>query len=253
MKRWTLIAIVCVAAPLSAQRSDRPARVDVVSVKPIHQPDDSRRLPCGLPPVERTGGRVHIPLSQLCGLIRIGYEVADYQVAGIPLATGVGPSNFFETDVRLEGGAVPTVDQTRLIVQAVLAERFKLHIHRESQERPIYVLAPTGNGPRLTPCSDPRAPSGYTPGRITSCNPPIPMARLLQFLSSETGRPVLDRTGLKDPMFELRWLPALAEPQPDSPPVLVTAIQEQLGLKLEPQRGPIAMVVVDSVAVPSSN
>ncbi len=79
------------------------------------------------------------------------------------------------------------------------------------------------------------------------------MARLLQFLSSETGRPVADRTGLTAPMFELRWLPTLAEPQSGSPPVLVTAIQEQLGLKLDPQRGPVEIVIVSSVEPPTEN
>jgi bla regulator protein BlaR1 len=65
---------------------------------------------------------------------------------------------------------------------------------------------------------------------------PLTMPRFLQFLSSETGRPVFDKTGLAAPTFELRWLPSQAEPQADSPPELFTAIQEQLGLKLEPSR-----------------
>jgi uncharacterized protein (TIGR03435 family) len=75
----------------------------------------------------------------------------------------------------------------------------------------------------------------------------------LQFLSSETGRPVFDKTGLAAPTFELRWLPAHAEPAADSPPGLFTAIQEQLGLKLEPERGFVDTVIVDAVAPPSPN
>lgn len=248
MKRRMLFALLLFGIPVFAQQ--RP--VDVVAIKAVNRPDDPRRLSCGLPPVERSGGRIYLPFSQLCGLIRVAYDVADYQVGPLPDAR-LGPSNFFEVDARLAGSAVPTMDETRAVVRTVLAERFKLRVRREPQERPIYVLMPTKDGPRLTPCADPKAPSGYTPGRITSCNPPIPMARLVQFLSSETGRPVLDKTGLTEPQFELRWLPTLAESQPGSPPTLVTAIQEQLGLKLEPQRGLVETVVVDSVEPPTAN
>jgi uncharacterized protein (TIGR03435 family) len=137
--------------------------------------------------------------------------------------------------------------------RGLLAERFRLRAHRESREMPIYMLVATSNGPRLTSCSNPKAGSGYAPGRIVSCDPPLPMPRLLQFLSSETGRPVFDKTGLAAPTFELRWLPAQAEPAADSPPGLFTAIQEQLGLKLEPERGFVDTVIVDAVAPPSPN
>ena len=254
MRLATLITIALMFVTLlSAQQGDSPARVDVISIKPVKGPDDPRRITCGLVPVERTPGRIYIPFSQVCGLILRAYDVADYQVAGIPVDKGVGPTNFFEVDARLDGGGVPTLDDTRLVIQALLADRFKLRVHREFQERPIYVLMVTKDGPKSIPCSDPKAPSVYAPGRIRSCNPPIPMPRLLQFFSSETGRPVFDKTGLTSLTFELRWLPALAEPQPGSPPEFFTAIQEQLGLKLDPQRGPVETIVVDSVEPPTPN
>ena len=140
-----------------------------------------------------------------------------------------------------------------MVLRGLLAERFKLRAHPESREMPIYALVTTTNGPRLTPCSDPKASSRYAPGRILGCDPPVPMPRLLQFLSSETGRPVFDKTGLAAPTFELRWLPANAEPATDSPPGLFTAIQEQLGLKLEPQRGSVETLIVDALEPPSPN
>jgi uncharacterized protein (TIGR03435 family) len=91
------------------------------------------------------------------------------------------------------------------------------------------------------------------PGRIISCEPPLPTPRLLQFLSTETGRPVFDKTGLAPRAFELRWLPNQATPEADSPPGLFTAIQEQLGLKLEPQRGPVDTLIVHAIKPPSLN
>jgi uncharacterized protein (TIGR03435 family) len=155
--------------------------------------------------------------------------------------------------MRLAGGEAPSREEARAVLRDVLADRFKLRTHREPREMPIYALTATTTGPKLTPCSDPKAPSGYAPGRIISCDPPVPMPRLLQFLSSETGRPVFDKTGLAAPTFELRWLPSRAEPAADSPPELFTAIQEQLGLKLEPSRGSVETLVVDAVEPPSPN
>src|SRR5688572_259085 len=248
MRLSALLTIAMVfVSPLSVQRGDGQARVEVASIKAVKGPDDPRRLSCGLPYVERTNGRIWTPFSQVCGLMRVAYDLSDYQVVGIPPETGVGSLNFFEVEVRLAGGDVPSMEETRVVLRGLLAERFKLRAHPESREMPIYVLAATTDGPRLTPCSDPKAQSVYAPGRITSCNTPLTMPRILQFLSSETGRPVFDKTGLATPTFELRWLPGQAEPQADSPPGLFTAIQEQLGLKLEPQMGSVDVMIVDAV------
>jgi uncharacterized protein (TIGR03435 family) len=79
------------------------------------------------------------------------------------------------------------------------------------------------------------------------------MARFAQFLGSATGRMVLDKTGLAPFTFELRWLPDSAEPLPDSPPTLFTAIREQLGLRLEAQRAPVDSIIVTRVERPSPN
>jgi uncharacterized protein (TIGR03435 family) len=94
-------------------------------------------LSCALPYVERTGRRIWIPFSQVCGLMRVAYDLSDYQVAGIPRDSGVGPSNFFEVDVRLAGGEVPSREETQVVLRGLLAERFKLRTHPESREVPI--------------------------------------------------------------------------------------------------------------------
>ena len=80
------------------------------------------------------------------------------------------------------------------------------------------------------------------------------MARVAQMLSRVTDRPVIDKTGLTGTRtFELHWLPEGEAPQPASPPTLFTALQEQLGLKLEPQRTMVDTIVVDHVERPSPN
>lgn len=264
MRLRVLIGCVLVLAPsLSAQStSDRTLpKFGVASIKRASPPPNA--LPyllsmvetCGLPGVDRAGSRVAIPTATLCGLIRIAYNVADYQVSGVPPALAKGDaSNLLEVVVPIEAGVEPTMDDTRLMLQTLLAERFRLRLHREPRELPVYALTIVAGGPKWAPCTNPAAPSTYTPGRLLSCTPPLGLARVAQMLTREAGRPVLDKTGVTGAhTFELRWLPDGAPALPDSPPSLITAIQEQLGLKLEPQRGPVDSIVVDHAEAPTPN
>jgi uncharacterized protein (TIGR03435 family) len=244
------------AAPLTAQRAEPKApRFDVASIREIAAPDDPRRLTCGLPGFELSGNRVRIPLTQLCGLIRTAYDVGEYQIAGIPDGTGVGPSNFFTVDALMENAAAtpPSVEDIRLGLRSLLAERFQLRVRREAVDMPVYVLVVADGGPKAASCSNPKASSGYLAGRIRSCTPPLPMGRFMQFLSAASGRFVIDKTGLAPSAFELEWLPDSAPPLPDSPPSLFTAIREQLGLRLEAQRAPVDSIVVEHAERPSPN
>ena len=155
---------------------------------------------------------------------------------------------------RVEGTNTPTLDEARILLRTVLAERFLLRIHREAIEMPVYALVVAEGGPKQATCSRSDAPSTYSPGQIISCRPPMPMTRIAQFLTREAGRPVIDKTGLAETYaFELHWLPENAQPQPDSPPPLFTAIQEQLGLRLTPQRVGVDSIVVDHAERPSPN
>ena len=254
MKLFTRIALaLAFVAPLAAQREAAEARFEVASIKEIPAPDDPRRITCGLPGVMPSGNRIRIPLTQLCGLIRLAYNVDEFQISGIPGDRGVGPRNFFEVDALLENGAAPGIDTLRPLLRTLLAERFQLQIRREPLEMPVYVLVQEAGRKATAPCPDLQRGTGYVAGRIASCTPPLPMARFAQFLSSATGRMVLDKTGLDPFTFELRWLPDSAEPQPDSPPSLFTAIREQLGLRLDAQRAPVDSIIVTRVERPSPN
>jgi uncharacterized protein (TIGR03435 family) len=263
VKLVTLTITLLIGTPLFAQQrnSAEPLSFEVASVKQAVIPDDvlPRLLSgggmCGLPLVQRTGSRVLIPFSPSCGLIRVAYDVADYQVVGMPADLTKGDaSNFFEVDARAAGKTTPSMDDARAMLRALLADRFLLKAHREPRDARIYALTVAKGGPKMTPCSNPNAASIFSPGLLLSCTPPMPIARIAQLLSREAGRPVVDKTGLTGTLtFELRWLPEGAPSQLDSPPALFTAIQEQLGLKLEPQRGPIDTIVVDSVERPGPN
>ena len=254
MKLFSRIALALVfVAPLSAQRDAAEARFEVASIKEIPAPDDPRRITCGLPGIMPSGNRIRIPLTQLCGLIRLAYNVDEFQISGIPGDRGVGPRNFFEVDALLENGTAPGIDALRPMIRALLAERFQLQVRREPVEMPVFVLVQEPGRKAPAPCPDLKRGTGYVAGRITSCTPALPMARFAQFLSSATGRMVLDKTGLEPFTFELRWLPDSAEPQPDSPPALFTAIREQLGLRLEAQRAPVDSIIVTRVERPTPN
>lgn len=253
MRLFTFISAVVFVSPLFAQGDAGSGRFEVASIKEIPAPDDPRRITCGLPGIMPSGNRIRIPLTQLCGLIRLAYNVDEFQIRGIPDNQGVGPRDFFEVDALLGNGAAPGIDALRPLLQTLLAERFHLQVRREPVEMPVYVLVQEAGRKATAPCPDLKRGTGYVAGRISSCTPPLPMPRFMQFLSSATGRMVLDKTGLEPFTFELRWQPDTAEPQPDSPPSLFTAIREQLGLRLEPQRAPVDSIIVVSAERPSPN
>ena len=179
----------------------------------------------------------------------------------------------------------------RLMLQRMLAERFRLRAHWEKRELPVYVLslaradASLGAGLRRTPDDEckaaqaagppPMPPAGqpgqppppmpppncgaiqFGPGHLTARGAPMEwLAQTLTNVPVITGidRPVVDRTGLKGNFgFELKFAPATSTtPDPDRPH-LITALQEQLGLKLEASRAPIDVLVIDSVEKPSPN
>jgi uncharacterized protein (TIGR03435 family) len=260
--RHLVTGILIVSTPVAAQRVDvaNGPRFEVASIKPATIADDvlasmNKLATCGLVGFDRSGSRVHVGPAPVCSLIRLAYNVNNYQVIGVPrdlAQTDAG--NWFEIGARADAGIEPTIDQARTMLQALLADRFQLRIHREIREMPVYALTVAKGGPKWTPCSNPEAPTVFQPGRLDNCKPPLmPMARVAQLLIRDVGRPVIDRTGLAEASFELRYLPDGVAPLPDSPPSLFTALEEQLGLRLEPQRAPVDTIVVDQVARPTAN
>ncbi len=171
------------------------------------------------------------------------------------------PAKLSEDEIR----TIQSQVQQRLRV--LLAERFSLVVHRETREAPVYALVVGKNGPKLQPAQDDstRSMRGGR-GIITAQN--VPLQILTNLLVNQLGRPVVDQTGLKGGFdFKLEWTPdpglrgstgapggadAPAATDP-SGPSLFTAIQEQLGLRLESQKGPIEMIVIDRAERPSEN
>jgi len=178
--------------------------------------------------------------------------------------------------------------QVRLRVQSLLADRFKLLVRDETKEIPVYALVIAKNGPKLreakpgdTYPNGIKGPDGRSHpgmwwvegGKLTG--QALPMASLVMILSQscqlELGRTVLDQTGLKGKYdIALKWTPdqssagmfmgtagvkpgAESAPPDSSGPSLFTAIQEQLGLKLESTKGPTEAIVIDHIERPTAN
>ncbi len=175
--------------------------------------------------------------------------------------------------------------QNKLRVQSLLADRFKLVVREETKEIPVYALVIAKNGPKLqetkpgdTHPNGIKGPGGRPePGTFWTGNgqlegQALPMATLVIMLSHQLKRTVLDQTGLKGKYdISLKWTPdqssagtfmgsadvkpgAESTPLPDSSgPSIFTAIQEQLGLKLESTKGPAESIVIEHIERPSEN
>jgi uncharacterized protein (TIGR03435 family) len=176
--------------------------------------------------------------------LRIAYDVQDYQVSG---------PNWLSTeqyDIVAKTGAPVNQDQLRLMLRTFLAERFKLVLHREERTRSVYELVMGKNGPKLAEAKVDES-GGTTAGIGHLAFTAASMSVLARRLSQQLREPVSDHTGLKGIYdFTLDW------GQDDSVPgaSLFTAVQEQLGLKLETKRVPLEVLVVDHAEkVPTAN
>jgi uncharacterized protein (TIGR03435 family) len=183
-----------------------------------------------------------------------------------------GPSWLLTARFDIEG--VPDVegrpnhDQVKLMIQKLLATRFKLAVHHEQRELAVYAIIIGKNGPKLAKTD--RKPSDNTTfsytNRVVLTVRNATMADFAHGMqASFMDRPVVDQTGLTDRYdFLLKWTPdgsqsGLGEKMPppaddaNAPPGLYTAIQEQLGLKLVSTKAPVDVLVIDHIEMPSEN
>lgn len=274
--RW-IGALLCATAPaLCAQPA--PLSFEVASIKA--SAPDTRGMFIQFQP----GGGLRVTNLTLKQLLAYGYDVRDFQITGGPAwinsdrydiqarpehtAAAAAPDDFRQmTDEQRK-----TVDQQmRERVRTLLADRFELSVHHDTKEAPVYALMVAKGGPKLKENTEPRGGRqgiGMRPGgQLTGTEAPVPM--LANLLSNLMGRPVIDKTGLTAKYdFELHWTPdpgqtllppgapapAVEGPPPDpNGPTIFTALQEQLGLRLESQKGPVDMIVIDRVEKPSEN
>jgi len=136
------------------------------------------------------------------------------------------------------------------MLQTLLADRFKLAVHRENKTIQAYALEIAKKGPKMEKSEPGESRTSNGLGLIEARS--TTMAGLAQRLGRQLDRPVVDRTGLQGGFnFKLEWTPEGAQPV-DGPTIFV-AIQQQLGLKLDPQKAPVEVLVIDHAEKPTEN
>jgi uncharacterized protein (TIGR03435 family) len=273
MRKWIAIAATAIIVfPLQAQvpgPSSNQPKFDVASIK-VNRTND------GIVFDQSQKGRYTISGFTLAALIRSAYRVQEFQIVGGPDWMNSERFNIEATYVEAPG--VPS--RTDLMLRTLLEERFKLAVHNETRERPVYALvlarADRRFGPQLqkstTDCATRKGPdacgSSVGPGFIRSRG--RTMAQFAESLSrltntgSSLNRLIVDKTGLEG-QYEvtLKFTPENIPPPGPAPPgfpsvdpngpSIFTALQEQLGLKLDSQRAPVNVLVVDRAEPPTEN
>ena len=207
-------------------------------------------------------------------LIEVSYDVQDFQISGGPGWLRTDRYDIVAKPERPEGPAdlrnasdaeqKSQADRWCERIRALLAERFQLTVHRETGERPVYALVQAKGGHKLAESTD---GNGITRNRglITGDAATLPI--LARVLSTTIGRPVLDQTGMTGKyQFRLEWtedsagikgkgteMDVAAGPADPSGQSIFSAIQQQLGLKLEPQKAPVDIIVIDRAEKPTAN
>ena len=219
---------------------------EVASIKP--SPADGRV------DFQNKGGRITAASLTLKSLLVMAYGVRSDQITGGPGWIG---SDRFDINAKTEVpmDRIPE-DQLRAMLQALLKERFQLKVHHESERRTVYALVVGKNGPKFQPSSElTRSMRGLMgPGRVQFTLKKATLEALARRLISAVGHPVVDKTDLKGEYdFTLEWTPEGAPPSDSNLPSVFTAVQEQLGLRLDAQKGDVEYLVIDHVEKLSVN
>jgi uncharacterized protein (TIGR03435 family) len=280
MKRLQLIALVGIAltVALHAQsNADVPAKFrefEVASVKPNKIGGNSTSISI-------TPDGIRFQNTSLLLLLRTAYGLSntlDDKFLGLP---SWAKTQKFDVEAKVSPADVDefkklTMTQRQPMMQALLVDRFKLQAHRETKEEPVYLLVIGKGGSKLRESKPPEDKGGKeasgmmrgTRDQLEATS--VPISQLVSSLTRAAGRTVLDKTELTGKYdFTLHWTPdeeggAMLKPaesgQPanetastSSGPSIFTAVQEQLGLKLEPGKGPVECLVIDHVEQPSEN
>ena len=264
MKRGVLCIALLIAAPGVRAQNDLAFEAASIKVQTTQ----------GTPPVA-SPDRYNDTAASLIDLIVDAYGVQRYQVVGGP-EWARGSVRFA---VMAKAPFAPSRDEMRVMLQRMLAERFALRVHRDARELPVYDLRiarvdarlgeqitrttvvcatvkkeprPPGERPVCgeLQSADPRGPAGlkviYQGGGIT-------LGDFAAYLSQYAGRTVIDRTGLSGEFdIELSFHPqATSAGAPVEAVSYFTAVEEQLGLKLDSTKGPVEVIVIDSADMPT--
>jgi uncharacterized protein (TIGR03435 family) len=251
-----LLPLTFATAVLIAQQTPVPLKFEVAAIH-RSQPGESgsiRPMPNG------TGYLVHNMTAKM--MMATVYRIPARQIIGGP--------DWFDTerfDLEAKADHMYSLDDLHTMFKNLLADRFALKFHLQIKEGPVYDLLTDKSGVKMKPAGSvsdlgiPIMPSG--PGEFIGTKVPIPyLCFFLGLVVRNDPRPVIDKTGLTQVYdFKLEYAPepppeASAEnlpPELQNRPTIFEALREQLGLRLEPAKGPVDFYVIDRLNLPSPN
>jgi len=261
MRRWLLAGMIAIVAAsiISAQTQ---AEFDVASIK---SNKSGPRPNFDSPYVFSPSGRFTATDVTLTELIVLAYQTRRIQMQGGP---GWLDVDRFDVAAKADDAAGP-INGTRFLamIQTLLEERFKLALHRETRELSVYALVVGKNGHKLQKAKDGEQPL-FAPGKLGQMTfRKMPVVALVNTVSNILQTPVIDRTGLEG-FFDYALEPAPPDPNQmrtagagaGSPitaynfgDAVIAAMQEQLGLRLEKQKAPLEITIIDHAEQPTEN
>jgi len=243
-------------APPRAMAADAPLAFEVATIKPNNSGNPGKGF--------TVRGREILTINtSLADLLTFAYNIHLRQIVNGPTWM---ENDKYDIVGRPQAEGQPNDRQIRAMIKNLVLERFKLTVHTDKRDLPAYVLAVASGGPKMTQnTANPNGLPGLgfgAPGRMRVVN-----ATMGDFASVMQGtvldRPVVDRTGLQGRFdFMLNWTPDEGQfrgipipptTDPNAPPGLFTAIQEQIGIKMDRMNAPVEVIVIDRVEKPSDN
>jgi uncharacterized protein (TIGR03435 family) len=240
------------ATPVKPMAADAHPSFAVATIKP-HDPND----PCrGCQGFSTQGDRMSIRNESVCSLMQMAYSIHPHQIIGAPEWLF---NSAFDIEGTLDTPGDPNDRQQQEMLQKLLADRFGLKFHRDKRELSVYAIQIAKGGPKLKPAANPDAGADQEGnGHGTEQTVIFTSNGIADFIRNEqffVDRPLVDQTGLTGRYdFSLRYtFDEAKSTDPNAPPGLFTAVQEQLGLKFQPTKAPADVFIIDHVEQPSAN
>ena len=257
---WAAATVLAIAAAAFAQTPETRPAFDVASVKPADSTagrEGGGRMGPGMGMGGGRGGNIQVaPASvtmrnvTLRNAIRWAHNVTEYQVSGPEWLD----SARFNINAKSAGPA--SEDELRVMMQTLLADRFKLAVHHQTKEFNVFVLAPGKNGTKLQE-SKTEGESSIQPqlNTMTVTVQRTAVSQMIEMMTPILGAPVIDETGLKGrydltvnlAKYASEMQPGAGAVPPDPLSLITAALEGELGLKLESRKMPLDQIVVDHI------
>lgn len=237
------------ASPMSPMAADAHPSFEVATIKPADPKEMNGNF-------QIEGDLLSIKNQTVNSLISVSFGIHQKQIVGDPAWLG---TERFDIEGKADLAGEPNLQQIQEMIQKLLRDRFDLKFHRDKRDLSIYAIKVAKGGTKIArstttsplPSQTGHGRGGQQERKFTNNS----MSDFALGMQAYMDRPVVDETGLPGRYdFTLKWTPDNSPTnEPDAAPGIFTAVQEQLGLKLEATKGPADVLVIDHVEAPSAN